>query len=134
MNMLMNPGKTILSSAILKLVDKDWLDFAIGHVNPLFSVDRIKARVVGFHQETTDTMSVELEPNSNWTGFVPGQFVPVHVNIKGVLHERCYSLTGEPGASTVRITVKRQPNGLVSNWIQNHLVIGDVIELGKPAG
>jgi ferredoxin-NADP reductase len=134
MNTILTPGKGLLSSAILKLVDKNWLDFAIGHVDPLFSVERIKARVVGFHQETTDTMSVELQPNRNWAGFVPGQFVPVHVNIKGVYHERCYSLTGEPGADTVRITVKRQPGGLVSNWIQDHLVVGDIIELGTAAG
>lgn len=131
---LNTPTSKRLPASLLRLVNKDWLDFAVGHVNPLFSVERIKARVVGFHQETTDAMSVELQPNENWTGFKPGQFVPVRISIKGVIHERCYSITSAPGADTIRITVKRQPGGLVSNWIQDHVVVGDVIELGAAGG
>lgn len=123
-----------LPNRLLKMVDANWVDFAVGHLNPLFSLNRVKARVVAIRKETADAISVELQPNQNFTGFVPGQFLPVRVVIKGVIHERCYSLTGVPGAETLRITVKRQPHGLVSNWLHDHLVVGDVLELGQANG
>lgn len=123
-----------LTSGLLKVVDEEWLDFAVGHVNPLFSVSRTKASVVSIRAETADAATFEFQPNGNWGGFVPGQFVPVRVVIDGRMHERCYSLTSVPGADTLSITVKRQPNGLVSNWLHDNLKVGDVIELGRVAG
>jgi len=135
-NATLNTGKALnpVAATFQKLFDNNWLDFAIGHVNPLFSVSRTKARVVSFHQETPDALSIELQPNQNWAGFQPGQFVPVRVDIKGVIHERCYSITSAPGADTVRITVKRQQGGLVSNWLHQQVQIGDILELGAAGG
>lgn len=124
----------VVAATFQKIFDSNWLDFAVGHVNPLFSVERTKARVVAFHQETPDTLSIELQPNQNWAGFQPGQFVPVRVDIKGTIHERCYSITSLPGADTIRITVKRQAGGLMSTWLHQHLVVGDIVELGAAGG
>ncbi len=116
------------------LVEPDWLDFALGHLNPVWSVGRSKARVIGIHAETADLKTFVLRPNRHWRGFQPGQFVPVRVNMHGVWQERCYSLTGRPGARTLRIGVKRQPNGRVSNWLHDHIRPGDVVELGEAGG
>ncbi len=123
-----------LTSGLLKIVDEHWLDFAVGHLDPLFSVNRTKARLVSIRQETHDAATFEFQPNANWRGFKPGQFVPVRVVINGRRHERCYSLTSVPGTNTLRITVKRQPQGLVSNWLHDELKVGDIIELGQAGG
>lgn len=133
-NAIVSKTKSRLPGVLTRLVSDSWLDFAVSHVDPLFSVSRTKARVVSIRKETVDAVSVELLPNANWTGFVPGQFLPVKLSIKGVLHERCYSLTGEPTAETVRITVKKQANGLVSRYINEDLVVGDIIEIGAAGG
>ncbi len=116
------------------VLEADWLDFAVNHVDPLWSLQRIKARVSAINTETADIKRFELVPNQNWTGHQPGQYLSVRVNIDGVLHERCYSLTSRPQSDRIEIAVKRQPHGKVSNWLHDHLQVGDVVELSAAAG
>lgn len=123
-----------MSARSKPLVEPDWLDFAMGHVNPLWSVNRTRARVVAVRAETADIKSFVLRPNRHWQGFKAGQFVPLRVTIDGVVHERCYSPTSRPQARTVSLGVKRQPNGKVTNWLHDQLKSGDVVELGEAGG
>ena len=114
-----------------KFVREDWLDFVFSHVDPMLAVNRVLAEVVSISQETPDIKRFVFRPNANWKGFVAGQFMPVRVQIDGIFHERCYSLVSEPTDGLLEIGVKRQPNGKVSNWLHDHLQVGDVIELGQ---
>jgi len=123
-----------LTSHVRSLVDEDWIDFAISHVVPTFSLTRTKVKVVAISSETEDAIRIELEPNKNWKGHRPGQFVLLKVNIGGIIHERCYSLISAPSARTIALAVKRQPGGLVSNWLNDSLRVGDVLEVGTAAG
>lgn len=95
-------------------VNNHWLEFAVNHVSPLWSPTRTKARVAAKRVESADVITLTLIPNRNWQGFVPGQFVPLRVNIAGIKHERCYSLTGAPDSSVIQVTVKKVPGGRVS--------------------
>ncbi|MBM4266657.1 MAG: ferredoxin reductase [Deltaproteobacteria bacterium] len=115
-------------------LDPDWIDFAVRHVDPTFSLTRTFARVVEIRRETADTTTLVLRPNRRFRGFVPGQHVPVRVLIGGVVHERCYSPTSEPHERTLAITVKRQPSGTVSRWVSDTAALGDVVEIGPAAG
>lgn len=117
-----------------KFVREDWLDFVFSHVDPMLAVNRVLAEVVSISQETPDIKRFVFRPNANWQGFVAGQFMPVRVQIDGIYHERCYSLVSEPTDGLLEIGVKRQPNGKVSNWLHDHLAVGDVIELGEASG
>ncbi|NNM51956.1 MAG: 2Fe-2S iron-sulfur cluster binding domain-containing protein [Pseudomonadales bacterium] len=130
----MNLDPNFLSTTLVNLVGESWLDFALGHFDPLVGVSKTLARVLAIKKESETAVSIELQPNKNWIGFIPGQFVPVRVVINGIVHERCYSLTGRPHTDTVQITVKRHPGGRVSNWIADHLTVGTIIELGSVAG
>ena len=116
------------------LIDAHWMDFAVRHVNPTFSLTRTFARVVASRRETADMTTLVLRPNGRFRGFVPGAYVPVRVAIGGVVHERCYSVTSEPHEPTLAITVKRQPAGMVSRWVADVATVGDVIEIGQAAG
>jgi ferredoxin-NADP reductase len=100
------------------------------------------ARDHGFHslrisriiQETADTrtfvLGAPLDSRSAFT-YRAGQFVTIRAC--GTL--RSYSMSSSPDTdSEVATTVKRVPGGLVSNWMHDHLVPGDVIEVTLPAG
>jgi ferredoxin-NADP reductase/MOSC domain-containing protein YiiM/ferredoxin len=47
---------------------------------------------------------------------------------------RSYSLSGPPGASTYRISVKREPGGAASGYLHTAVSPGDVIEAAAPRG
>jgi ferredoxin-NADP reductase len=51
-----------------------------------------------------------------------------------VVHERQYSPTSAPGERSLAITVKHRRGGTVSGWLHEQARVGDVIELGEPAG
>lgn len=116
------------------LVNKDWLDFVLAHLDPTLSVTRTKARLQSIVPETSDIKTFVFRPNRRFHGFAPGQYLPVRIILGGIVHERSYSLTGEPGAETVSITVKRIHGGRVSSWLHDDAQIGDVIEIGTAEG
>lgn len=116
------------------IVNKDWLDFVLAHLDPTLSVTRTKARLQSIVPETSDIKTFVFRPNRRFHGFAPGQYLPVRVILGGIVHERSYSLTGEPGAETVSITVKRINGGRVSTWLHDDAQIGDVIEIGEAEG
>jgi ferredoxin-NADP reductase len=111
------------------------IDDLLEQVHPTWSLQRIKARVVAANPETPDTRSLVLHPNRNWPGCRPGQHVLVDAEIDGVRHQRSYSLSSATDSErTVAITVKRQPGGIVSNWLHDEVGVGDVLALGRPTG
>jgi ferredoxin-NADP reductase len=111
------------------LVDHDLIRREHGY-HPL----RVK-RIV---QETADTRSFVLEvPDDLADLFVyrPGQFCTFRVPIDGDEQLRSYSMSSAPETDgDLTVTVKRVPQGLVSNWFHDHVSEGDVLEATKPAG
>ncbi len=103
-------------------------------LHPMLSLSTVRARVVRIEQETADTKTFVLQPNALWNAALAGQFVRVRVEIKGRQVERVYSLSSRPGARRLAITVKRQPGGLVSNHLHEHIQVGDVLTLSQAAG
>ncbi|MGW5306090.1 MOSC domain-containing protein [Streptomyces griseoluteus] len=66
----------------------------------------------------------------------PGQFITVKVRPGGEAPPlvRSYSLSGEPGTSTYRISVKVEPHGAASNALRAHVRTGDRLEAAAPRG
>src|SRR5262249_22697698 len=96
------------------------------------------ARDHGFHsvritriiQETPDTRTYVLNAPSAFT-YRAGQFVTVRAC--GTL--RSYSMSSSPDTDDeLMVTVKRVAGGLVSNWMHDHLVPGDLLGVTVPAG
>jgi ferredoxin-NADP reductase len=100
-----------------------------------------KFRVQKLVKETLTCTSVYLEPvdEKPIAHFQSGQHLTLRFQIPGQPKPviRCYSLSDGPGKPCYRITVKaiaaEQP-GVVSNFINDHLQQGDVIESKAPAG
>jgi ferredoxin-NADP reductase len=116
------------------LNDPDAIDDLLAQVHPLWSVGRIKARVVEVREEAPGVRSFFLRPNRRWPGFAAGQHVTVALEIRGVRHQRTFSLSSAPADRFLRLTVKRNPSGRVSNAMHDQLAGGDVLELSPPSG
>jgi len=112
-------------------------DFWLGELRATWSLSEQRARVVAVHNETADAKTFEITTPRAWPGHRAGQYVPVEVEIDGVRVRRNYSISSgasEPGRQRIAITVKRVPDGRVSSWMHAHLLAGDVVRLGAPAG
>jgi ferredoxin-NADP reductase len=93
------------------------------------------ARVV---RETADACSYVLDiPDELRTAFEyeAGQFCTFRVELDGEEQHRCYSMSSSPAVDAeLAVTVKRVPGGLVSNWMNDNLAAGDLLETSVPAG
>lgn len=123
----------MLSLRDTTLPDRHWIDFVLQHVDPALSLTRTIARVAAIRVETPDIKTLVLRAAAP-LDFAAGQSVPVRVTLGGVVHERPYSPTSEPGGCELSISVKHHPGGVVSSWLHERAAVGDLVELGDPAG
>ncbi len=69
-------------------------------------------------------------------GFAPGQHLPIEVEVPGqpAPVARTYSLSNAPGEAHYRISVKREPQGLVSRALHDGVDVGAILSARAPAG
>lgn len=67
---------------------------------------------------------------------LPGQFLTLRLIVGKAAPPllRSYSLSGEPGADTYRISVKREPHGAGSRFVCTRVHAGDVLQVAAPRG
>lgn len=98
-----------------------------------FAPLRVK-RVV---RETSDAVSLVLdvpECCSTKYRYQAGQFLTLRVNVEGQELRRCYSMSSAPLEDELQITVKRDPGGVVSNWLNDQVAEGVEIHAAPPEG
>ncbi|MGH9467818.1 MAG: 2Fe-2S iron-sulfur cluster-binding protein, partial [Terriglobales bacterium] len=66
--------------------------------------------------------------------FTQGQHVNVRARIEGAEVRRSYSICAEAGVDRLRILIKRQPEGLFSNWANDSLRAGQTLDVMPPSG
>lgn len=93
----------------------------------------ISLQLVARHLETSESVSFYFQPAAPIT-FKPGQFLIVRVNIEQTDYYRAYSISSLASHPQVRLTIKRVDKGRVSNWLIDHLKLGDMIEGCEVAG
>lgn len=95
-------------------------------------------RIGDIVEETPQARSFVLEvpeDRSDEFAYRAGQFLTVRIHLGGDEHLRCYSMSSAPATeSGLKITVKRKPGGLVSNWMHDELGVGDCVDVSPPAG
>jgi nitric oxide dioxygenase len=65
----------------------------------------------------------------------PGQYLTFRLEIPGQAPlKRNYSISSGPGGGAYRITVKREPRGIASNWLHDAVEKGARLKVGAPAG
>jgi ring-1,2-phenylacetyl-CoA epoxidase subunit PaaE len=88
-------------------------------------------------RETPEAISVTLEvpePLRAAFRFKPGQHLPVRATIGGEEQRRTYSICSGPGEPRLRIAIKRVAEGRFSNWANDTLKAGSILEAMPPAG
>jgi len=90
----------------------------------------------GIVDVTHDVKTFELElPGPAPLRFLPGQYLTFRLLVDGERVERCYTISSAPTRpDRMTITVKRVPGGTVSNWLHDHLRVGDAIGASGPLG
>lgn len=66
--------------------------------------------------------------------YTPGQHVVVSFKLERDRYRRTYSICSSPGEPYLSICVKRQPGGIVSNYINNAIQVGDFVTISEPMG
>ncbi|WFU42316.1 MOSC and FAD-binding oxidoreductase domain-containing protein [Bradyrhizobium sp. CB82] len=94
-------------------------------------------RVSGKVRESSNVTSLMLEPTDGKliAAALPGQFVVLRLGATAApALMRSYSLSGEPGASFFRVSVKREAHGAASAYIDDELKVGDIVQASAARG
>ncbi len=93
-------------------------------------------RVLRKVPESSEITSFYLAPQDGGPVIAhqPGQYIGLRLSIDGQEQRRNYSLSAAPNGRDLRISVKREPGGVVSNHLHDRVDEGDVLELFPPAG
>jgi ferredoxin-NADP reductase len=96
-----------------------------------------RLRVARVISETAEASSFVLEVPEELKplfAYDAGQFCTFRVHVDDRVHLRCYSMSSSPVDPELKVTVKRTPGGVVSNWMNDQLREGDTVEATRPAG
>ena len=66
--------------------------------------------------------------------FDPGQYLTISLTVNGNKVRRAYSICSATHESVISILVKRVEQGLVSNYLNDHIKVGDTIDVLPPNG
>ncbi|GGA63340.1 flavodoxin reductase [Flavobacterium palustre] len=93
-------------------------------------------KVIEIRKETENTVTLCFkQPGLKKIKYLAGQYLTLIFRINGRRYLRPYSFSSAPGVdSFLEVTIKRVPNGLVSNYINDVVAIGDAIEVLQPIG
>ncbi len=108
-------------------------------VNPMWVVEGVRARVVDIRRETdagAPVATLTLEPSGAWRGHDAGQYVQVGVEVDGARRTRCFTVSSpesKPG-DLITLTVRANPDGIVSRHLVHDARVGDVLHLSQAQG
>ncbi len=108
-------------------------------VAPMGVVNEVRARIVKIERETSagaPVATVTLEPNRRWRGHQAGQFVQVGIEVDGRRRTRCFSVSSaesKPG-DLITLTMRANPDGVVSRHLVEDARVGDVVFLSAAQG
>jgi ferredoxin-NADP reductase/DMSO/TMAO reductase YedYZ heme-binding membrane subunit len=93
--------------------------------------------VANIHRETPDVKTFRFVHPDGEIPFIhrPGQYMSLTLNIDGQIVKRSYTIASSPAQrGHVELTIKRNPEGVVSRYMHDQLKVGDRIRIGAPAG
>jgi MOSC domain-containing protein YiiM len=97
-----------------------------------------RLRVTAIDQESVDVLSLTMQsPNDQpLPAAMPGQYVVVRLEpaAGGPALFRSYSLSGPLSMERYRISVKIEPKGAGGTYLQEHVRVGDALDVSSPRG
>lgn len=84
---------------------------------------------------TKDSRLIEFQlPKGETLKFKAGQYIVVRKWIAGKQHSRCYSICNPAGQESLKIAVRAHSNGIMSNYLNHQLSVGDELIIEGPFG
>lgn len=93
-------------------------------------------KVQEIRQETADTITLCFkQPGLKKIKYQAGQYLTLSFRINGRRYSRPYSFSSAPTVDgLLETTIKRVPNGVFSNYVNDMVQVGDVVEVLEPMG
>jgi ferredoxin-NADP reductase len=95
-------------------------------------------KVTAIDQESADVLSLMMQsPDGRpLQTALPGQYVVLRLQptAGGLPLFRSYSLSGPVSTESYRISVKIEPNGAAGTYLQEHVRVGDTLDVSSPRG
>lgn len=93
-------------------------------------------KIVDIRKETGDTVTLCFkQPGLRKVKYKAGQYLTLVFRINGRRYLRPYSFSSAPSIDElIEVTIKRIPNGIVSNHIHDQVKIGEAIQVLEPMG
>ena len=110
------------------------IDELLQRVRPRSALRQVRVQVLQVIEQTADTRSFVLRANRHWRGFKAGQHVLLSLEVRGRKLSRCFSLSSAPAGRVFEVTVKRQAEGGVSDWMHRELRVGSVLQCSQAQG
>jgi ring-1,2-phenylacetyl-CoA epoxidase subunit PaaE len=87
-------------------------------------------------QETPDAVTISFwHPVHQAISYQAGQFLTIISEIGNQKIRRSYSMSSSPHSdAALAVTVKRVPNGIMSNYLNDYIKAGDALEVMEPMG
>ncbi len=86
-------------------------------------------------QETQDAISLVFEMPEPEMKYKSGQFLTLICEIENKEVRRSYSFSSAPGVDEdIAVTIKRVKGGLMSNYLPDHVQVGDTVKVMEPMG
>ncbi len=125
-------SRSLVKPMVTPLVPGDFLEL----VNPLRFGRGLRGRIEQVLSETADARTLVIRPGRGWRAHRAGQFVSIGIDIKGVRHSRCYSISSAPERADgcFSITVKAVDGGRVSTHLVREAQTGMLIHLSPAEG
>eukprot|EP00300_Choanocystis_sp_HF-7_P027559 c32701_g1_i1.p1 GENE.c32701_g1_i1~~c32701_g1_i1.p1 ORF type:complete len:449 (+),score=101.97 c32701_g1_i1:124-1347(+) len=98
-----------------------WRDFVVADKVPESSI------ITSFYLKPKDGGAIPVH--------LPGQYMGFVVNVPGKEKStRNYTISSVPGKNYYRITVKREPFGVMSSFLHDQVDVGHTLQVGVPCG
>ena len=129
--------KEIIESFSKKKPTDTYIDQEVSKISSIYHtiITDIKEEAPNVKTFTLTANKESLTPHL--APFKAGQYITIHLTIDDSPVTRAYSLSSSPSLANkdiYKITIKRVENGLVSNYMLDHMKVGDKLDISKPAG
>ena len=87
--------------------------------------------------ETVDSVRISLHVPDDVRSefdFLPGQHLPIQIEVDGKPVRRTYSICSTPGNGTLQLGIRIQPGGIFSGYVAETVQAGDVLQVMPPFG
>lgn len=115
-----------------------YFEYVLEAIDPMWSLEFNKARIVGLRTETNETKTLILKPSSRWSGFLAGQHISLSIEINGAWQTRVFTIASSPNhfieTGLIELTLKSIEGGRVTPWLHSANSLNQIARISDAFG